>query len=408
MNTSSPFFHDISILLKTVSPPAFIYAEKTLIESLLILHKVSKTSNCKNLFSIKPLAFFSVLTKIAQYVQDFSVSSLFEAKLARFVSGEHGKVHLITPGLKQAELYEISRTCDFVSFNSLSQWSRFKGLVTGKLECGLRINPQISLIKDERYDPCRRYSKLGVPLKHFSEIVNRNSNILNGINGLHFHTNCDSSDFSQLLSTVKHFDENLSDLLYRVEWINIGGGYLFDEAETLDPFYQAVELLKSKYRLEVFIEPGAAIVRKAGFLVSSVLDLFESDGKTIAILDTTVNHMPEVFEYQFEPDVMDHVDGGRYEYILAGCSCLAGDVFGEYAFDQPLEIGSRIIFTNMGAYTLVKAHMFNGINLPTIYAMTESGELVLKKQFTYADFASRNGVEDYAHIRERDYAFSGP
>ena len=119
------------------------------------------------------------------------------------------------------------------------------------------------------------------------------------------------------------------------------------------------------------------------------MDIFSSDGKTIAILDTTVNHWPEVFEYQFEPDVVGHVEGGRYEYIFAGCSCLAGDVFGDYAFEQPLDVGSKVVFTSAGAYSLVKAHMFNGINLPSIYLMNESGELVLTKQFSYQDFASR-------------------
>jgi carboxynorspermidine decarboxylase len=217
--------------------------------------------------------------------------------------------------------------------------------------------------------------------------------MLRGIEGLHFHSNCDSSDFGQLLKTVTHLDTQLGDLLSRMRWINIGGGYLFEESQNLDPLYEALTLLKGKYDLEVFIEPGAALIRDAGYIVSSVLDIFESDAKRIAILDTAVNHMPEVFEYQFEPDVIGHRDEGEHEYILAGCTCLSGDVFGEYRFDELLEIGSRVIFSNMGAYTLVKAHMFNGVNLPTIYSLTESGELVMKKRFSYEDFASRCGVE---------------
>jgi len=178
-----------------------------------------------------------------------------------------------------------------------------------------------------------------------------------------------------------------------MRWINLGGGYLFDEAVSLTPFYEAVELLRSKYHLQVFIETGASIVRKAGYLVSTVLDIFESEGKTIAILDTTVNHMPEVFEYQFEPDILGSEEDGRFAYILAGCTCLAGDLFGEYTFPEPLEVGSRVVFANVGAYTLVKAHMFNGINLPTMYALTKEGGLVMKKRFTYEDFASRCGVK---------------
>jgi carboxynorspermidine decarboxylase len=133
-------------------------------------------------------------------------------------------------------------------------------------------------------------------------------------------------------------------------------------------------------------------VRGAGYLVSTVIDSFRADGKLIAVLDTTVNHLPEVFEYQFEPDVMGHHHSGRHEYRLAGSSCLAGDVIGDYAFHQPLQIGSRVALTNVGAYAMVKAHMFNGINLPTVYSVTSAAELILRRRFTYEDFVSRFGV----------------
>src|SRR5262249_5272110 len=136
---------------------------------------------------------------------------------------------------------------------------------------------------------------------------------------------------------------------------------------------------------------GATFVRDAGYIVATVIDRLTADGREVAVLDTTVSHMPEVFEYQFEPEVLGHDDEAEHEYILAGCTCLAGDVFGVYGFDEPLEVGSRVVFTEVGAYTLVKSHMFNGINLPTIYAWTESGEVVLKKSFSYHDFLARCG-----------------
>jgi carboxynorspermidine decarboxylase len=150
--------------------------------------------------------------------------------------------------------------------------------------------------------------------------------------------------------------------------------------------------LQSRHGLDVYIEPGAALVRKAGYLVTTVIDLFRVEGKSIAVLDTTVNHVPEVFEYQFEPDVLGHDDAGAHEYRLAGSSCLAGDLMGDYAFRRPLRIGSRVVLTNVGAYAMVKSHMFNGINLPTIYSVTRAGEIVLRRRFTYEDFVSRFGV----------------
>jgi carboxynorspermidine decarboxylase len=134
------------------------------------------------------------------------------------------------------------------------------------------------------------------------------------------------------------------------------------------------------------------LVRSAGYLVASVIDMFRTGGRSIAVLDTTVNHMPEVFEYQFEPDILDHLDDGEFEYRLAGSSCLAGDLFGDYAFRRRLRIGSRVVLANVGAYTMVKAHMFNGINLPAIYAVTPARELLLRRRFTFEDFLSRFGA----------------
>ncbi len=248
-------------------------------------------------------------------------------------------------------------------------------------------------MNDARYDPCRKHSKLGVPLDSLVGRISQQPEILDGISGIHFHNNADSSDFGALLTTVRHLDANIGPLLSRLQWINIGGGYLFDNPSTFGQLFEAVELLQRRHQLEVFLETGAAIVREAGYLIASVLDLFDSDGKTVAVLDTAVNHLPECFEFNYSPDVVGDRDEGPHEYILAGCSCLAGDLFGEYAFDEPLQVGSRVVFANVGAYSLVKANRFNGINLPSVYALTAAGELVLTKRFTYEDFASQNGVD---------------
>lgn len=380
--------------VSNIKTPAFIYSEGVIIEKYFDLKKV-----CDNLasilFPLKSFAIIDALHLINKQTDGFCASSLFEAKLAREICEKNKLVHLSTPGVRNDEIEELSDLCNYIALNSLSQLERFQAIIGDKASCGIRINPQIPFVKDSRYNPCRKHSKLGVPLNQIIDIAESDPSRLSKVNGLLFHSNCDSVDFMQLLATVKLIDTKLEKFLPRIKWINLGGGYLFNKAKNLGPFSEAVRLLKSKYDLEVFIEPGASIVREAGSLVSSVLDVFESDGKTIVILDTTVNHMPEVFEYQFEPDVIGHKDDGRFDYILAGCSCLAGDVFGEYAFDEPLEIGSKVIFENVGAYTLVKAHMFNGINLPSIYAYTSDGKLELKKQFTYEDFKSRCGANNY-------------
>ena len=372
--------------------PAFVFDEQAILKAVDLVASLGASSGCNILFAVKALSLVEILRLMASRVDGLAVSSLFEACLAREACDQSGTVHFTAPCLRADEIDIITDLCDYISFNSLSQWSRFGQIVVGRASCGLRVNPRLSFVDDIRYSPCRKHSKLGVPLDTLVEAVRTKPDQLHRIRGLHFHTNCDSSDFSQLLATVRHLDKLLPTLLDRVEWVNVGGGYLFDEAGDFAGFSEAVHLLKSKYGVTVFAEPGAALVREAGFLVSSVVDLFESDGKSVAVLDTTVNHWPEVFEYQFEPDVVGHVDSGRYGYVLAGCTCLGGDVFGEYAFEQPLEVGSRVVFANAGAYSLVKAHMFNGVNLPTIYVRTETGELLLTKRFTYDDFATRWGA----------------
>lgn len=371
--------------------PAFIYDEAAIASNCTKLRTLSLGVKFSQLFPLKCHNLFGSLQIIAEHVDGFAASSFFEAQLAREVLGDGKKVHFTSPCLRDDELEALLSLCDGISFNSLSQWARFKEKLLGRVTCGLRINPQLSFVKDARYNPCGEHSRLGAPLEQIKNALASQPELLQGIEGIHFHTNCDSSDWWPLLNTVQHLDAHIPGLLEQCRWINLGGGYLLEENTDLSAFREAIHLLQNKYELEVIIEPGAGVVRDTCFLVAQVVDVFVSDGMQIAVLDTTVNHMPEVFEYQFSPDVVDDKSKGRYCYMLTGATCLAGDVFGEYAFDTPLEVGSKVTFTGVGAYTLVKSHMFNGVNLPAIYALTAAGVLKLQKQFDYEDFRNRWG-----------------
>lgn len=383
-----PVINDIS----SVITPAFVYDENKILERI---DHVNSINGCNVLFPLKPFAIADALSLIAPLVAGFSASSLFEAKLARDVSGKNKTIHLTTPGLRLDEVEAISELCDYISFNSLSQWERFHSLLGARVRQGLRVNPQLSFVTDERYDSCRKHSKLGVPLDELQSVLCNDKNLLKDISGLHFHSNCESNDFGHLLETVQRIEANVPEVFNSISWINLGGGYLFEESSSVEALTRTIHLLKSKHELEVFFEPGKGIIGDTAYIVSTVLDLFESDSVIVAVLDTTINHMPEVFEYQYKPDIVGESSKGAYKYILAGASCLAGDLFGKYRFDQPLEVGSKIIFEGMGAYTIVKANMFNGINLPSIYAYTSEEKLELKKKFTYEDFTSRCGVKKY-------------
>ena len=373
-----------------IATPAFVYDEAAIDSLLDHTDRLRAACSCRVLYSLKPFSFVDALTRMATRLDGFAVSSPFEARLARQITGERESIHMTTPGIRQEEVREIGSLCDFVSFNSLHQWDMYHEELGRQVSCGLRVNPQLPFVDDDRYNPCRPHSKLGVALE---ELVALGPDRLPGLEGLLLHSNCESTRFNEMRATVMRLHAQLGEILREVKWINLGGGYLFDGSEDVPALYEAVELLRSSYGLQVFIEPGTALIQSAGYIVSSVLDVFTSEGKRIAVLDTTVNHMPEVFEYGYEPDVVGHDDDAPCQYLLVGCTCLAGDLFGEYRFAEPLEVGKKVVFSNAGAYTLSKAHMFNGINLPTIYAITEVGDLVLKKGFTYADFAGKWGAD---------------
>lgn len=375
--------------LSNLRTPAFVYDEKAIDTILTQLRDIAKEIGCRVLFSLKSFAIVDALRLMAPMLDGFASSSLFEATLARDVIANNGTVHITTPSFRLDEINDLAETCDYISFNSLTQWDRFRAIVGGRARCGLRVNPLLSFVKDDRYNPCRKHSKLGVPITTLTNALSNGFGEFEHVTGIHCHTNCESTTLDPLLATVQYLDLHLANLLPRLEWINLGGGYQYDEINSFEPLYQAVDLLQRKYGLEVFIEPGEALVGDAGYLISSVVDLFDSEGKTLAILDTSTNHMPQVFEYQYRPDVSNSNQSGKYGYILAGATCLAGDIFGEYCFDAPLEIGSKVIFEFMGAYTLVKAHMFNGVSLPSIYALNDKNEFLLKKQYTFDDYISR-------------------
>lgn len=369
-----------------VETPCLVFNERQLCESLELIRKAVSHTSIELLYSMKACSTAFVLKLIAKSVSGFSCSSLYEAQFAREVLQETDSVHLTNPSLTEGDVGDVATICDFVSFNSLCQSDRFRHRFHDKTSQGLRVNPQLSLLSDERYDPCRRASKLGVPIDTLERIQLEHPQALEGFDGLHFHTNCDSNRFSHLASTVNVLHTRLAPTLARCSWVNLGGGYLFEESADLWQLSSAVELLSRNYGVRIFLEPGAAVVRKCGSLVASVVDLFESDGREIAVLDTSVNHMPEVFEYQFQPDVLGHREGAEYRYVMAGGTCLAGDVFGEYQFDDPLNIGSRVVFRDMGSYTLVKAHCFNGIPLPKVYSIGPSGDPMLQQRFSYNNF----------------------
>jgi len=357
-------------------------------KALDVLAELRSQSGCKILYSIKSLPFSAVLELAKPFVDGFSVSSLFEARLAnemlrqdaaQVLAGQ-GSIHLTTPGIRPDELEELSVLCSHISFNSLPQYQRYSETAGAQSSIGLRVNPKLSFLHDDRFDPCRQHSKLGVAIEALCQSI-----CLDRIEGLHVHNVFSATDYTPLIKTIDKLRQYLGAGLAELEWLNIGGGYLFGQIEDHRPFVELVNKLKHDFGVEVYIEPGKAIVGRAGHLVATVLDRFVSDGETIVILDTSINHNPEVFEYQRQPELHEHEPDGQYAAILAGCTCLAGDVFGQYRFKEPLEVGDKVVFKNVGAYTLIKANRFNGYNLPDIY-LSNSLRVKKLKHYDYQDY----------------------
>ena len=368
--------------LKEIIPssPAMIFDGDGIIQTARKLAELSAMSGCKVLYSIKALPLFCILELVKPYLNGFSVSSLFEARLANESLARRGALHVTTPGIRPDEITELSRLCSHISANSIFQLRSLLNSVCSTSSIGVRINPGLSFLEDDRFDPCRPFSKLGVPVESFlaSELAGR-------VKGLHFHTVFGAESYQSLLSTVSKLRYLLDEELVRLDWLNLGGGYLYGQIAKQDEFIALVRELINTHNLEIYVEPGNAIVGKAGHLMATVIDLFTSGGKQVAVLDTSVNHLPEVFEYQRPPELAEHDPEGDYPALLAGGTCLAGDLFGEYRFQKPLTIGSRLVFKNAGAYTLVKAHRFNGHNLPDIF-LYNSGGYRLIQRYAYDDF----------------------
>jgi carboxynorspermidine decarboxylase len=385
----------IALKSQLPSSPAFVIDREALLANLRILAELKSQSGVRILYSIKSLPLSRVLQEARPFVDGFSVSSLFEARLAQEVLQKTGGIHLTTPGIRPDEIDALGSYCTHIGFNSLSQFQRFAPALSGMVSAGLRINPKLSRLNDERFDPCRSHSKLGVALEDLENLES-----WNGIEGLQIHTSFSATAYTALTATLQKIEARLGGRLGRLGWVNLGGGYLYGQISDHQPFIDCVGRLKTRYGMQVHIEPGKAVVGNAGHLVATVLDIFVSDGKTVAILDTSVNHHPEVFEYQRRPDLAEHSPEGNYAAILAGCTCLAGDLFGEYRFDAPLGIGDKVVFNNVGAYSLIKANRFNGYNLPDVY-IAEGGKLECIKHFRYEDYRSQWRCErDFSIIAE--------
>ncbi|MEK4329720.1 carboxynorspermidine decarboxylase [Paenibacillus sp. FSL R7-0312] len=376
----------MDIDISTLPSPAYLVDERLLTKNLETLNYVQERSGAKILLAQKGFSMHSMYPLVGKYLHGVTSSSLFEARLGFEEMGK--EVHVYAPAYVDREFDELLGYTDHIVFNSFDQWSRFKERVQNapkKISCGIRVNPEYSEIEVPLYDPCYNYSRMGVTLPNFRPEE------LDGIDGLHFHTMCEQNS-DTLERTLKVVEEKFGQYLHGMKWLNFGGGHHITRPDyDLETLIKCILHMKETYNVEIYLEPGEAIALNTGYLVATVLDTMHN-GMDIAILDTSAEcHMPDVLAMPYRPGIIGAGMPGEFAhtYRLGGMTCLAGDVIGDYSFPEPLKYGDKLIFLDMAHYSMVKNHMFNGVNLPAIASYNEEEGIKVIREFEYSDFSGR-------------------
>lgn len=388
--------------MKNLKTPVYVIDEKKLRENLEILKDVQDRSGAKILLAQKAFSSYHVYPLIAGYLTGTTASGLYEAKLASeefHVNPDIEKetkirpeIHVFEPAFHEDEMKELCEICDHMVFNSLTQLEHHRKIWSskvkdGSLSVGLRINPEFSTQEGhEIYDPCARGSRLGIRLCDLGD------SLPEGVEGLHFHTLCEQG-FEPLRDTFYHFEKNFSKYLKNIKWLNLGGGHHITKKDyDVEGLINLIKYIKSTYGTEIYLEPGEAIALDAGYLLTTVMDIVDTEVLPVLILDTSAAcHMPDVLEMPYRPPLKDSGNAGdkKYSYRLSSRTCLAGDVIGDYSFDEKIKIGDRLTFEDMAIYSMVKNNTFNGMPLPDIAVLHENGEAEVVKSFFYNDFKCR-------------------
>jgi carboxynorspermidine decarboxylase len=385
MNNTIPF--------QDIPSPCFLLNEKLLIKNLELIQSIALQSGAKIILALKGYSMYSSFDTIKKYVPGTTASSLNEAKLAYNEFG--GEIHAYCVAYTESEFNDFLDICGHISFNSINQYEKFKSIINTsdkKPLIGIRINPEYSEVETDLYNPCIPGSRLGMTADKFSE------KLPEGVSGLHCHNLCEKDSYA-LERTFQAVEEKFGHLLTQISWFNFGGGHLITrigyDHEHLISFIKSVYAKYPNIK-EIILEPGSAFGWQTGYLITKVLDIVESGGKEVAIIDASISaHLPDCLEMPYTPRIQgatiiednDAEKGNIYK--IGGLTCLAGDYVGDYAFDKPLEIGQTLVFEDMIHYTMVKTTTFNGVNLPNIGIWTTNNAFKLVKTFGYEEYKAR-------------------
>ncbi len=389
-----------------IPTPCYIIEEKKLMQNGRILAAVSERTGCKILLAQKAFSNYDCYSLLAPFLAGTEASGLYEARLgAEEMPGK--EVHVFCGAYREEEFQELLQYADHIVFNSPNQLKKFgpRAKQVGK-SIGLRINPQCSTQEGHAiYDPCAPGSRLGTTRAMWNQLMTEELVAL--LDGLHFHTLCEQ-DAEDLETTLQAVEEKFGDVLPSMKWLNMGGGHhITRPGYDVERLEKCICYAKDKWGVEVYLEPGEAVALNAGYLATRVLDIVQNEDTQIAILNASAAcHMPDVIEMPYTPPLygagaLENVanacgqegstENVPYTYRLAGPTCLAGDVIGEYDFMEELQEGDLLLFGDMAIYTTCKNNTFNGMPLPDIWKRTVDGDLVRLTNFGYNEFKSRLG-----------------
>lgn len=375
-----------------MATPMYIIEEKKLRRNLQLIADVAKAADVEIILAFKAFALWKTFPIFREYISSTTASSLSEARLALEEFGS--KAHTYSPAYTDDEFDEIVRCSSHLTFNSLSQYERFRDRVVGKASIGLRVNPEYSEVGTMLYNPCAPGTRFGVTSENLPETLPQD------IEGFHCHCHCESGP-DVLERTLVHIEEKFSRWFPQLKWLNLGGGHLMTRKDyDTSHLINILKGLHERYPwLKIILEPGSAFAWQTGPLVSHVVDVVEDKGIKTAILDVSFTcHMPDCLEMPYFPDVRgaEHVDETSHLllltshlYRLGGNSCLSGDFMASWRFDHELQVGEEVIFEDMIHYTTVKTNTFNGITHPSIAMLHEDGKLEILRQFGYEDYRNR-------------------
>lgn len=362
-----------------LATPYFMIDESKLVENLTKCQQLKQLSGAKLVLALKCFSTWGVFDTIAPYLDGTTSSGPYEVMLGHETFGK--ETHAYSVGYSEQDVLAVADKSDKIIFNSQSQWQRFKHLIPAQCQIGLRLNPERSAAGQDLADPARPYCRLGVTQDALDQ------DLAKDLDGVMFHMNCENKSVEAFSALLTHISNQFSDVLASVNWVSLGGGVFFTwPGYPIEQLAQVLKAFSERHQVQVYLEPGEAVITKTTDLVVSVVDIVEN-GKQTAIVDSaTEAHRLDTLIYNEPASIAEASPTGQHSYVIGSCSCLAGDQFCETQFDQPLSVGQRLTVEDSGGYTMVKLNWFNGLKMPSIYCRRTDGSIECLNSFDYQDF----------------------